>query len=259
MDEDIARWDRIAEEYSRHIDTGDVLREHLLNKEVFSLVGDVRDAQLLDAGCGEGYLSRAFCDAGARVHGIDVSSRFIRLAQDKSAGRAIQFTTHNLTQPLSFPDHSFDIIISQMVLMDFDPIDTALREFSRVLTPRGVFVFSILHPLFSSGTFERSLAGRIFRTVPYCKISSYAVPTRRLWRVAECLHETAVYHRPLHFYTSLLRTSGFSILDISEPTLDARFARDKGCFFKLCAVVPPFLVVRASRTPTVSCVSSARR
>lgn len=37
---------------------GDLARQYLLNPALFSLLGDVRGKHILDAGCGQGYLSR---------------------------------------------------------------------------------------------------------------------------------------------------------------------------------------------------------
>ena len=51
----IMRWDQNAEiitkNYNEH---GDLHREVLLNPSLFSLVGDVKQKDILDADCGEG-------------------------------------------------------------------------------------------------------------------------------------------------------------------------------------------------------------
>lgn len=38
-------------------DTGDFARQHLLTPHILQLLGDVQGKQLLDAGCGQGYLA----------------------------------------------------------------------------------------------------------------------------------------------------------------------------------------------------------
>ena len=57
----IKRWDQNAEIITENYnENGDLHREVLLNPALFRLVGDVDQKVILDAGCGEGYLSR-FC------------------------------------------------------------------------------------------------------------------------------------------------------------------------------------------------------
>ena len=54
---------------------------------LFSLLGDVREKNILDAGCGEGIYSRALIDLGAsHVLGVDGAQDFIDLARQKNKG-----------------------------------------------------------------------------------------------------------------------------------------------------------------------------
>src|ERR671939_531460 len=49
------------------------------------LLGEVAGQDVLDAGCGEGYLARILAARGARVTGIDLSPRLVKLAGTKAA------------------------------------------------------------------------------------------------------------------------------------------------------------------------------
>ena len=55
--------------------SGDIHRVVLLNPTIFSLLGEVDGNHLLDAGCGEGYLSRLLVKKGARVTAVDFSQK----------------------------------------------------------------------------------------------------------------------------------------------------------------------------------------
>ncbi len=51
--------------------------------QFLQIVGDVSGLTVLDAGCGEGYLSRILLHRGAQVTGIDISPRLVEMARAK--------------------------------------------------------------------------------------------------------------------------------------------------------------------------------
>lgn len=80
-------YDHYAAEYAAYVAwrqqsrvAGDPLGilHHLLD-----LLGDITGHTVLDAGCGEGYLTRALAARGAQVTGIDLSPRLIALARER--------------------------------------------------------------------------------------------------------------------------------------------------------------------------------
>jgi 2-polyprenyl-3-methyl-5-hydroxy-6-metoxy-1,4-benzoquinol methylase len=83
MDEKIReQWESNAEAFSGLI-SGEGTPHHkkILNPCVERLLGDVRGKQFLDAGCGEGYLSRYYAKKGAIVTAIDLSQRLIETSK----------------------------------------------------------------------------------------------------------------------------------------------------------------------------------
>jgi len=82
------------------------------------IVGDVSGLTVLDAGCGEGYLSRILAQRGANVTGIDISSRLIEMARAKESEGAITYQVADLSQPLPAYEGRFDLVASFFVLND---------------------------------------------------------------------------------------------------------------------------------------------
>ncbi len=86
-----SEYDRYAVEYAAYVTTRE---QHGLDADPFgmlshilTLLGDVAGLDVLDAGCGEGYLSRILAARGARVTGVELSPRLVELAHTKpSAG-----------------------------------------------------------------------------------------------------------------------------------------------------------------------------
>ncbi len=81
-------YDAHAEAYQayvkRHEETGPEGDPMGVLPVLLSLLGDVAGQAVLDAGCGEGYLSRIVAARRARVMGIDLSPRLVALARAQS-------------------------------------------------------------------------------------------------------------------------------------------------------------------------------
>jgi SAM-dependent methyltransferase len=108
------------------------------------------DVDILDIGTGRGQIIQALRNHGiiARVHGMDTPGRSPYYVLDHEYD---QFIDADLRYPLPIQDSTYNIIICSNVFMEsvmhmendppmsFDCLDEILR----VLTPGGIFVFSI--------------------------------------------------------------------------------------------------------------------
>jgi 2-polyprenyl-3-methyl-5-hydroxy-6-metoxy-1,4-benzoquinol methylase len=251
MDGNINSWNLIAREYDALITRGDFFREQLLNPAINALLPYLSGKRILDAGCGQGYLSDAMHKKGASVVGVDASENLIALAKEHyKESDTLAFYMHDLRSPLKFFDGSFDGVVSNMVLMDFDPIDGAVLELGRITKAGGFFIFSILHPFFVSGVVRKNFAEILQGQLPHYELSQYTTQFRKDWRVQGVSHETEVYHRPLEYYSRILHSAGFYISDIREPVFSMHSVAEKGSSAKLLTEIPMFLVVRAEKMPT---------
>jgi demethylmenaquinone methyltransferase / 2-methoxy-6-polyprenyl-1,4-benzoquinol methylase len=134
-----------------------IARSYDLNNRVHSLWQDqawrryaVRQAApkptetVLDVACGTGDLSEAFARAGAEsVTGLDFTPEMLDIARHKASTRPQNWRADHIAyiqgdaQNLPFPDASFDVVsIAFGIRNVLDPA-RAVREFRRVLRPRG--------------------------------------------------------------------------------------------------------------------------
>ncbi|HEY8898300.1 MAG TPA: class I SAM-dependent methyltransferase [Niastella sp.] len=110
------------------------------------LPADLQGKTILDAGCGPGITTAYFLDRGALVTGIDYSEEMLSIARTRTEGKAT-LMRHDLNLELNmFEASSFDIIYCSLVIHYIDDLDLLFKEFSRVLRPGGIVVFSTDHP-----------------------------------------------------------------------------------------------------------------
>ena len=99
---------------------------------------------VLDFGCGVGRLTQALARRFQSCVGIDISQEMIRQADALNRYRHCHYVV-NATPRLPFADESFSFLYSNIVLQHVARRFAVeyLREFIRVLAPRGVLVFGV--------------------------------------------------------------------------------------------------------------------
>jgi SAM-dependent methyltransferase len=121
---------------------------------VLDEVLDVRERDVLDAGCGEGWLVRRLSSAGARALGLDPLHVALERARRDDAtappGRYVQ----GGAEALPFRDACFDVVVffNSLHHVPVDSLDVALEEAARVLRPDGVVY--VQEPLAQGPFFE---------------------------------------------------------------------------------------------------------
>ena len=142
-------------------DEGDFSRQFLLTPTLFALLGDVSDKQVLDAGCGNGYLTRLLAKQGATVTGLEPATPLFHFALNQEAARPLGI--HYVQADLSTWRDAlrFDWVIANMVLMDIPDFEAAFDTCFFHLRPGGHLLFSISHPCFEATDNEFLANGHI--------------------------------------------------------------------------------------------------
>jgi SAM-dependent methyltransferase len=99
---------------------------------------------ILELGCGTGNDAARLADAGYSVTATDLSAEAIRQAQAKF-GSLARFLVADMTQPLPFPDGSFDAVMSNVAMHMFpdDVTRTVFAQVGRLVRAGGLFVFHV--------------------------------------------------------------------------------------------------------------------
>jgi 2-polyprenyl-3-methyl-5-hydroxy-6-metoxy-1,4-benzoquinol methylase len=123
-------------------------RRDILKPALQRLLGKVKGLRALDAGCGEGDLSRWLADQGAVVTGIDHSDVLLRAAAlaEERDHKGITYVKASIAD--LEPTADFDVILSNQVLSVVPDHEAALASLHGALKARGILVASITHPFF---------------------------------------------------------------------------------------------------------------
>jgi ubiquinone/menaquinone biosynthesis C-methylase UbiE len=108
--------------------------------------------RVLDVGCGTGSLTltaQSYAGPGGKVYGIDAAPEMIEVAKKKASRSGLEVVFDvGLIEKLAFPDATFDIVISRLVIHHL-PDDLKRRGFTeilRVLKPGGHLVIADFNP-----------------------------------------------------------------------------------------------------------------
>lgn len=216
-EEVIKRWDLSAEQYAAlYSKYGDINREVLLTPAILKMLGRVVGKNILDAGCGEGFLSRLMAERGASVTAADYSGKMLEIAREcTAADLRIDYLHANLEHLDMLNDDTFDIVVSCVVVQGIPDYQAAIKEMYRVLQPGGTCILAMTHPCFSSdGGWVKDAKGKKL----YWKIDSYFY--ERGFETAwppDSDNNPINFHRTLTSYFRTIIGTGFMVEDLMEP------------------------------------------
>lgn len=109
----------------------------------YTLLRDIKDKKLLEIGCGSGYETVEFCQKGAFITAIDLSTESIKAAKErckKNNLKRVHIEEMN-AESIHFKDNTFDRIYINKVLLHTDK-EKVLQECIRVLKKDGILVIN---------------------------------------------------------------------------------------------------------------------
>ena len=211
-------YDRYADEYAAYVSTreqsGADADPFGMLTHILALLGDVANQDLLDAGCGEGYLARILAGRGARVTGVDLSPRLVELSQAKASAREITYRVADLSEPCPDLAERFDAVASYFVLNDVEDHRGFARTLARSLRRGGRAVLGFNNPY--DYVLRKGRGSAYFETgaAHPCGLSTVGVPV-------------SFYHRTLPQYLDAFLDAGLhltKIVDVDYPGVAARRA-----------------------------------
>jgi malonyl-CoA O-methyltransferase len=186
-------YDRWASSYDTDGNPLLALEEPQVNR----LLGEVKGLSVLDVGCGTGRHAVRLARAGASVRALDFSAGMLEQACRKAGADKVSFQVHDLSEPLPFPDETFDRVLCGLVIDHIANLDGLFGEMLRVCRSSGCVVVSVMHPAMMlrgvQARFRDPDSGQEFRPAsqPH-QLSDYVLAAARAGCVFDHLSEHAV-------------------------------------------------------------------
>jgi SAM-dependent methyltransferase len=233
----IYRWGAMPRTVLEQMATdGDFAKRHLINPFLLGMLGDLRGRRVLDAGCGNGYLSRMLAERGAQIVGVEPGQSLFDFAveQEAVAPQGIRYVQADLC---ALPDLGapFDAVVASMVLPAIPDWTGAMRACVHALKSGGLFVFTVNHPCFEQLWATWRDHGE-YRTHRY--LTEYEIPGP----------SGVDFHRTLSTYLNQLARLGCQVIEVAEPGLTPDLAASGPDGIDAYVHLPNFLIVAARRT-----------
>lgn len=209
----VTAWDANAEQlYQRLVSGSEVTFDRILAPLWLTTLGEVPERlrrRVLEIGCGPGVLTSSIAGLCDEIIATDPSAAMCARARSHNASNANVRIEQRLLAQLADLG-SFGLCLAHFAFNAIETLEDDFRILQGLLTQGARLIFSIPHPCF-----YHLYHGEPAKPTSYIKPEqlSLALPSTVFSTLS---HKVPHYHRPLSWYTALLRRYGFAILDLDE-------------------------------------------
>ncbi|KAI0517418.1 S-adenosyl-L-methionine-dependent methyltransferase [Xylaria bambusicola] len=243
-EEAVASWKANAAYWDNGIQEGNKYWNRLQEPALTRMIAfrPLAEARVLELATGNGLVARWLVDQGASVLATDVSTEMLDFArrrekphhEGKIAYRQLDATNPEALGALA-DEHAtaggFDVVVMNMAIMDISTIEPLAAALPKFLKKDGIFVATLLHPVFFTCGARRNIQiadggpdgyPEIIRTKiiekyldvpPYHGVALYGQPAQQIY-----------YHRPLHELFSTFFKTGLVMDAMEEPAFTSEDA-----------------------------------
>lgn len=209
------------------------------------LLPDLKGKTVLELGCGYGENAIDFINRGAkRVTAIDLSSRMLNLAKQKSSHPCVDYYKMDMAE-IDKLNGKFDLVYSSLAFHYVEDFKGLIKKISQKLKKGGTLLFSQEHPLTTAtidgkGIFNKSESGEYLSYT----FSNYNQSGKRIvhWLVDGLVK----YHRNFSEIINGIIDTGLTVTKVLEPcpgdeTVASvpRMAKER--------IKPSFLIIKAEK------------
>jgi SAM-dependent methyltransferase len=228
--------------YISHRQRVDTPNDTLEKPVIMDLIRPITGKRILDLGCGDAAIGRELLHQGAVSYtGIEGSHKMAAVATKKLAdtvGQIIEQTIENWT----YPHAAFDLVIARLSLHYVADLAPIFTQIFHALTPAGLFVFSVEHPVITSCD-QGWISGTLRQD---WLVDNYFTTGLRVTHWLGGMVQK--YHRTVEDYFHLLNKAGFIIEDLREARPQREYFHDVQTYERRKRI--PLFLILAVRKPT---------
>lgn len=226
-------YERLADGYAERAPTKP-FNADLERPATHSLLPELTDTAVFDAGCGPGITTERLVNAGANVVAGDVSPSMLRHARER-VGPEAEFVRFDLGTNWPFAADTFDLVHASLCFDYVEDWDRLFSEVARVLRPGGHVVCSMHHPFAEATRLEPA---NYFESEQFAEEwTGFGEPV-----------DVPFYYRPLGGRLGPMLAAGFQLDGLVEAQPTDRFREKSPETYERVSREPTFLVVRGVLT-----------
>jgi ubiquinone/menaquinone biosynthesis C-methylase UbiE len=217
----------IVEGYDKWAPTYDAGHNPLIALEediTLDFIGDVKNQKVLDIGCGTGRYCELLAKSGAKVVGLDPSSKMLDYAKKKVTCELKFELRLGRIEDAELPANHFDVVLSALTLGHISKLEPVIKKIDRIIKSRGRLIVSDIHPYWP-------ISGHDYTEFFDRSGQEYRIPE---------------YAHLLEEYWNLFKRFKFCIEGIREPKIDDRLI-ERFSELKEWKEIPLALILKARK------------
>ncbi|WP_222984588.1 class I SAM-dependent methyltransferase [Flagellimonas meishanensis] len=144
----IDSWKKNASEWIKVIQNQDIPSRKFTNKAIEETIIGIKGKNMVDIGCGEGWLVRKMGALGWQATGLDAIPDLVDEAKRKSKDSFYVFTYEDIISGKSIPNGPFDVATFNFCIYAKEGLQPLLKNTLAQLATKGTLVIQTLHPYF---------------------------------------------------------------------------------------------------------------
>jgi 2-polyprenyl-6-hydroxyphenyl methylase/3-demethylubiquinone-9 3-methyltransferase len=131
------------------------------------VVTNWKGVEVLDLGCGGGFMTEALAQRGARVTGIDPSIASLEAARKHAQSQGLEIVyREGVGENIPLATHSVDRVVCVDVLEHVQDLEKVIIEIHRVLRPHGILFFDTINRNWLSKLLTVAIAENFLKVIP---------------------------------------------------------------------------------------------
>jgi len=144
----ITTWEHNAEHWIRLMQDHSIPTRTFTNNAIVSTIKELLVKNVLDVGCGEGWLTRNLVQLGKTATGIDGTATLIKYAKTQGTEPYYHLSYEQIINGVELKGAPFDALVFNFSIYQEEEVVLLFKALKKHLSSKGFLVIQTLHPSF---------------------------------------------------------------------------------------------------------------